>query len=149
METLNKASAYLNKSMYNAGFYPKADYNAQLRCFAYLEKAIVAVDNQIKAAEEAEPSAKPASGEPADNIVGLYKNQRLILTSARDMMASFQGSLSVKKADRFWETWDGCKKIAFEMVEGLDQPEGSFAQRLNELEEGRYIKWNKPKQWYL
>jgi hypothetical protein len=138
MEALNKASAYINKSMYNAGFYPKADYNAQLRCFAYLEKAIVAVDGHIQDAEKAEQSTKSPRGEPADDIAGLYKNQRVILTSARDMMASFQGSLSVKKADRFWETWDGCKKIAFEMVEGRDQPEGSFAQQLNELEEGRY-----------
>jgi hypothetical protein len=31
------------------------------------------------------------------------------------------------------------------MVEGRDQPEGSFAQQLNELEEGRYKNWNKKK----
>lgn len=137
METLNKANAYLNKSMYNVGFYPKADYNAQLRCYAYLEKAIDAVNSQIHAAEE-NSSTTSKRGQPSENIVGLYKNQLLILTSARDMMKSFQGSLSVKKADRFWETWDGCKKIAFEMVEGRDQPEGSFAKQLIELEDGRY-----------
>lgn len=126
--------------MYQAGLVPYADTVAQDRCFTYLADSISKLETEISSQGKLNSHQTSSTGAPPDNLVGLLKNQLLVLTSARDMMAPFKGSFAIKKTQRFWESWDGIKKVAFEMQEGRDKSKEEFEDRVSELEEGRYLK---------
>lgn len=133
---MDKASSYFKSSLYSAGFVSKADADAQLRCFAFLEQSLSALQREI----DAGGASNTHQTSPASSVVGMLKNQQVILQSAHDIMTSFKGSFAIKKADRFWEHWDGCKKVAYEMLEGRDRSKEEFEAKMAELEDGRYLK---------
>lgn len=135
---MEKASTFFKSSLYSAGYVSKSDADAQTRCFEYLVEALAFLQKEIDSASN-EHQTSPR-GMPPTNAAGMLKNQQVILQSSHDILDSFKGSFVLKKAQRFWESWDGCKRVAYEIYEGRDKSKEEFEKKMGQLEEGRYLK---------
>lgn len=137
---MDKANAYIKSSFYNMGYVTRADVLAQARCFTYLDSALAQIQAELDAASSPDNAdAHPHQTTPQEEL-NILDNQKTVLQSSRNLMASFKESYVLKKAEKFWEHWDKCKKVAFEMKEGMDKSKEEFEDRVNELEQGRYLK---------
>lgn len=137
---MEKASSFFKSSLYSAGYVSKADADAQTKCFEYLVEALAFLQKEIDTAASSNAHQTNPMGMPPTNAVGMLKNQQVILQSSHDILNSFKGSFVLKKAQRFWESWDGCKRVAYEIYEGRDKSKQDFEKKMGQLEEGRYLK---------
>lgn len=134
---MDKISSAVKSSLYSAGYVSKSDAAAQTRCFDFLEQSLTSIQKEIDAGGA--NNSHQARALPEDDVIGMLKNEKLILQSAHDLMKPFAGSFALKKAEKFWELWDGSKKVAYEMFEGRDKSAQEYQDRIESLEHGRYL----------
>lgn len=112
----------LDYTQYVAGFVPYEDVGAQLRCFAYIKKAVALLDHAI-------------AQDPTQD----KKNLRSLFLNLISMVDVASGSRRLARANTFWRYWDKSKQQIIEVVEGTSDPY-LLQNKVAELEDGRYIQ---------
>lgn len=110
----------MDYATYLAGYMPRHDVTAQIRCFTYLQDVIKKLQDRGAAGDK------------------FAKNEAAVFTDIKNMIDVASGSMRLDRATTFWKYWDKNKEAIISQGEST-KDNYKIQDKIGELEEGRYF----------